>query len=77
VIQRSFLAKAVAGLLLRLSILLAGRSRGRSGSGIVGADPGLFIRLSILLCIRVLLTGLSSGSSGAGSEKGLSDAIRI
>jgi len=42
----------------------------------VGADPGLALRLSILLCMRELLTGLSR-ARGGGSEKGLSDAVRI
>jgi len=42
----------------------------------LGADPGLVLRLSILLCMRELLTGLSSGR-GNGSEKGLSDALPI
>jgi len=79
VIQRSFLgAKGVAGLLLRLSIL-SRQSTGMSGSGMVGASPGLALRLSILLCMRELLTGLWSVRSGilGGSEKGLSDAVRI
>jgi len=60
-----------AGLSLRLSIMIGG-----SGSGMVGADQGLALRLSSLFCISELLTGLSSGR-GRGSEKGLSDAVRI
>jgi len=72
-IQRSLLEDAE--LSLRLSVLIGGSS-GMSGSGMVGADPGLALRLSILLCISELLTGLSSGR-GTGSEKGLSDAVRI
>jgi len=82
VIQREFLEeKADAGLSPRLStILLTGRSSGRSGSGIVGAEPGLVLRLSIRLCMRELLTRRSSGlnsGSVSGSEKGLSDAVLI
>jgi len=54
VIQRSFRAYDVAGLLLRPSIPL----RGMSGSGMVGAadagEPGLE-RPSILRCMRELL----------------------
>lgn len=39
---------------------------------------GLVLRLSIRRCIRELLPGLSSGTSAkGGSEKGLSDAVRI
>jgi len=79
VIQRSFLGTTgVAGLLLRLSVL-SRQSTGMSGSGMVGASPGLALRLSILLCMRELLTGLWSVRSGIleGSEKGLSDAVRI
>jgi len=68
VIQRSLRAYAAAGLSLRLSA-----PRGTSGSGIVGAgeagDPGL-VRPSILLCMRELLNGMSSGGDG-GSMKGL------
>jgi len=76
-IQRSALGKADAGLAVRLSILAIGRSKGRAGSGMVGPDVGLTVRLSVLLCMRELLTGLSSDSSGRGSEKGFNDAVRI
>lgn len=68
VIHRSFRAYAAAGLLLRLS-------RGISGRGMLGAgdagDPGL-VRPSILLCMRELLNGTSSGGGSLGeSMKGL------
>jgi len=42
----------------------------------VGAVPGLVLRLSILLCMRVLSTGLSR-ARGEGSAKGFNDAVRM